>query len=301
MRLLSSTNLSLLLPLLPSVSSLALPGLPDCWRDCVTQILPCKDRDWRCESPTHSHYRASEANLPTLAGFCRQARDTPLLSSAISCIHSDCDLNPFFDPSPLLGPFINRCPRVAANESLLASLTELAHGSPTSSAAAAAAAVSDNEGAEGKLTTTTTFLGIATAEGGILQSFTVPALVGPTGTVFGAPVTEGTNPTSTVTLPWPTLPPNYFLTRAGNEGGGGAASVSVTREIVVAAPVPASGKTSTVISSAGAASAPQETGRGDMTTQGTILDSENKGVRAQGQRGSLLGLMVGVMVGVVWF
>ncbi|KAI4162014.1 MAG: hypothetical protein LQ342_004326 [Letrouitia transgressa] len=203
------------------------------------------------------------------------------------------------DPnSALQGP---RLEIVATNESLLASLTELAHGAPTSSAAAvAAAAVSGNGGAEGKLTTTT-FLGIATVEGGVLQSFTVPAVVGPTGTVFGVPVNKGPEPTNTVTLSWPTLRPDYFLTRAGNNGGGGVASASATKEIVVTSSVPAGGKTSTVISSAGAAGAPKETGGTDMTTQGTILDSENKGARAQGQRGSLLGLMVGVMVGVVWF
>ncbi|KAL8955258.1 MAG: hypothetical protein Q9183_006722, partial [Haloplaca sp. 2 TL-2023] len=74
---------------------------------------------------------------------------------------------------------------------------------------------------EEEVVTTTTYIGIATNVEGQAETFTVPALVEGTGTVFGKPVMgEATPvPTSVVMLPWPNLPVGWFSSSQYTESG----------------------------------------------------------------------------------
>ncbi|KAI4285340.1 MAG: hypothetical protein L6R35_004680, partial [Caloplaca aegaea] len=121
------------------------------------------------------------------------------------------------------------------------------------------------------------------------ETFTVPALLVATGTVYGRPVTEvqGPPPKSTIALPWPTLPVGYFSLSQPPPG--------------TTVPVQALGLVTTP--STGSAAAPTSSGQGsrrggDIEDGGTILDT-NDGPKHGAA--SSLGLMVILVGGVLWF
>ncbi|KAL8947679.1 MAG: hypothetical protein Q9222_006063 [Ikaeria aurantiellina] len=253
-------------------------------------------------------------------GFCRAGRYTPFFANTISCIRQTCNANQPFDPVTLLTPWLENCkkpvyPDIIASASALArqdsgsdnslsspstttqpSPTVVKAGGvrPANNIAATGSAASSTHRAN---VITTTYLGIATNANGQQETFTVPALVGFTETVFGNPVTTVTGtatPTSIITLPWPTLPVGYFSAKH-SLGGAARSSLGGTKT------QQASGSTSVIIAVAfgtsgtsGAAQTGAAGGNG-----GTVLDSGSE-QRPRGAK-SLLGLMVVLLVGVVWF
>ncbi|KAL8995443.1 MAG: hypothetical protein Q9169_004814 [Polycauliona sp. 2 TL-2023] len=298
---LSSVAASFLL-LLPLASTEALPALDPCWRSCFTPKLACKDNDWLCKLLQQVPYSPS---VLTASGFCRKARQSSLLADTVTCIRQSCTGNRPFNPTALLTPFTEHCrkpipPKVLANVNALAAQEEAlpddpnnppilnegaGDGTPVIKLAAAATSAQAN-------TMTTTYIGIATDANGQQQTFAVPALVGPSPTIYGSPVTEieGTaTPTSIVTLPWPTLPVGYFFptSRAGvvsNQPQSATTSLPPNVGVMT--------QTTSVPVGTPAAT------RGDGEEGGTLLES-NVGTR-RGAKSSL-GLMVLLLVGIMWF
>ncbi|KAL9596301.1 MAG: hypothetical protein Q9219_005896 [cf. Caloplaca sp. 3 TL-2023] len=271
MKLLSIVSIvqSLLL-LLPSVSAEALPALAPCWRDCFTS-------------------------------FCRQARTTSLLPDTITCIRQSCTAGRPFSSITLLTPFEEHCndpipPNIITKANALAS-------EKSASSGRAASSILDNgaqDSAPATPSMTTTFIGIATNADGQQETYTVPAIVGATGTVWGKPVSDDfTTPASTITLPWPTLPVGYFSTASSATvsratsapGEQGSESLSGTRAATSTTAVEAE-------SSGTAGSTPSNSPSGDSGGGGTILEA-SEGTKHGA--GSLLGLMVVLTVGVMWF
>ncbi|KAI4236441.1 MAG: hypothetical protein L6R40_006151 [Gallowayella cf. fulva] len=217
-----------ILLLLPLVSAEALPALDPCWRQCITHQLPCADNDWPC--------------------FCRTARQTSLFLDTIACIRQTCTANRPFNPTTLLTPFTEKCKKpiaadILANAQALAAqdptspLASTSPGSPgdiTANAPAFIAAAATTRGRANVITTT--YIGLAANAKGQQETFTVPALLGLTGTIYGSPITkiEGTaTPTSIVTLPWPTLPVGYFFSPSGATPGTDSAGKAVATANIV--------------------------------------------------------------------
>ncbi|KAL8643450.1 MAG: hypothetical protein Q9226_008363, partial [Calogaya cf. arnoldii] len=145
---------------------------------------------------------------------------------------------------------------------------------------------------------TTTYIGIAINANGDQETFTVPALVGLTGTIYGSPVTkiEGTvTPTKVVTLPWPTLPVGYFFSTSGSG-------------VVIKPPVSPTASlrpnigvtTQTTVVPVGTPGAFNQ-GTDHAGEGGTVLEASdpNEGTRKAAK--SSLGLMVVLLVGIMWF
>ncbi|KAL8851495.1 MAG: hypothetical protein Q9221_003595 [Calogaya cf. arnoldii] len=280
---LSSVAASFLL-LLPLVSTEALPALDPCWRRCFTPKLACNDGDWPC--------------------FCRKARQSSLLTGTIACIRQTCTGNRPFDPTALLTPFTEKCrkplpPDILANANAQAiqdtasseTPGHIAGDAPVIRLAAATTSVKAN-------VITTTYIGIATNANGDQETFTVPALVGLTGTIYGSPVTriEGTvTPTNVVTLPWPTIPVGYFFSTSGSRivtKPPASPTTSLKPNIGVT--------TQTTVVPVGTSGAFNQ-GTDNTGEGGTVLEASdpNEGTR-RGAKSSL-GLMVLLLVGVMWF
>ncbi|KAL8902417.1 MAG: hypothetical protein Q9207_004738 [Kuettlingeria erythrocarpa] len=267
----ASTAYSLVL-LLPSVSAEAFPALDPCWRQCVTHLLPCPDGRWKC--------------------FCRQARETALLTDSVACIREQCTSGRPFSPITLLTPFEEKC--MFSDDDLadargLAAQKSAPSNSPDDDLAVRVPTTSTSpSSAPDAAMTTTTYIGIATNVDGKEETYTVPALLVATGTIFGKPITGvqgNATPTSTVTLPWPTLPVGWFSLSQSSE--------TTRASSVVQAP--------TATTAAAAASAPTSTGGPKdekASTGGTILDTSEG--RKHGAASSL-GLMVVLIVGILWF
>ncbi|KAL8860927.1 MAG: hypothetical protein Q9178_002682 [Gyalolechia marmorata] len=223
----SSIACSFLL-LLPLVSTDALPALDPCWRQCFTHELACKDGDWPCALSEAKPNQRLLIIVLTGSGFCRKARQTSLFSETIICIRQTCIGNRPFDPTALLAPFTEKCqkpisPDILANANALAAGNTASSDSSTISddIAVDSPAIKFAATATSSIANliTTTYIGLATNADGQQETFTVPALVGPAGTIYGNPVTKvdgTTTPTSVVTLPWPTLPVGYFFSRSGS-------------------------------------------------------------------------------------
>ncbi|KAL8653403.1 MAG: hypothetical protein Q9210_002121 [Variospora velana] len=225
-----------------------------------------------------------------------------MLSDSVTCIREKCTTGDPFSPAPLLDLFKENC-QVPISPNILDKVKGFAaqrlapSPDPVSSTSA-----QSNAGEASTLEivvtssvtptaekVTTTYIGIATNAEGQQETFTVPALLVAMGTVYGRPVTEvqGPLPTSTITLPWPTLPVGYF-------------SPSQPAPAITA-PVQAPGPVTT--STTGSAAAPTPSSRGSpqgggIEDGGTILDT-NDGPKHGAA--SSLGLMVVLVVGVLWF
>ncbi|KAL8753357.1 MAG: hypothetical protein Q9199_005109 [Rusavskia elegans] len=280
---LSSVVASFLL-LLPLASTEALPALDPCWRRYFTPKLACKDGDWPC--------------------FCRKARQTSLITDTIACIRQTCTGDRPFDPTALLTPFTENCRKPIPSDVLANANAQAAQGTASLDTSAslgktagdilalklAAATTSAKANV-----ITTTYIGIATNANGEQETFTVPALVGLTGTIYGSPVTkiEGTaTPTNVVTLPWPTLPVGYFFSTSR--------SGVVTKPPTSATPslgpnVGVTTRTTAIPVGTSGATSPDS---GDAGEGGIVLEA-SEGTR-QGAKSSL-GLMVVLLVGVMWF
>ncbi|KAL8835917.1 MAG: hypothetical protein Q9176_006601 [Flavoplaca citrina] len=283
---LSSVATSFLL-LLPLASTEALPALDPCWRSCFTPKLACKDGDWPC--------------------YCRKARQTSLLSDTVTCIRQTCTSNRPFSPAALLTPFTEKCrkpisPNVLANVNAVAAqdATSADESTPPSGASEvaddapairfAAAATSDEANV-----ITTTYVGIATNANGEQETFTVPALVGPTGTIYGNPVTkvEGTaTPNNVVTLPWPTLPVGYFFSTSGS------AAVTNPPASPTTSLIPNIGVTTRTTAISVGTPAAGNSGSEEAGQGGTVLEANE--ATTNGAKSSL-GLMVVLLVGITWF
>ncbi|KAL8681130.1 MAG: hypothetical protein Q9186_002723 [Xanthomendoza sp. 1 TL-2023] len=279
--------------LLPFVSAEALPALDPCWRQCFNHELPCADRDWPC--------------------FCRSARQTNLFLTTITCIRQTCTANQPFDPTALLTPFTENCKR-PIDQDILSNAHALAAQDPTfpdnstssiiapdnilaSSPAIRAAAATTAKGRANVITTT--YIGLATNADGLQETYTVPALVGLTGTIYGSPITkvDGTaTPTSIITLPWPTLPVGYFF--PSQSGSGAAATLPSTKATSNTFGVGVTTITSAVVAAETSGANKQETTSGGSGSGGTVLEA-NDGMRYGAK--SSLGLMVVVLVGILWF
>ncbi|KAI4262585.1 MAG: hypothetical protein L6R42_002243 [Xanthoria sp. 1 TBL-2021] len=283
---LSSIVASFLL-LLPQASTEALPALDSCWRRCFTPKLACKDGDCPC--------------------FCRKARQTSLITDTIACIRQTCAGDRPFDPTALLTPFTENCRKPIPSDVLANANAQAAQAAQATASSDTSASLSKNAGDIPALrlaaTTTsakanvitTTYIGIATNANGEQETFTVPALVGLTGTIYGSPVTkiEGTaTPTNVVTLPWPTLPVGYFFSTSR--------SGVITKPPTSATPslgpnVGVTTRTTAIPVGTSGATSPDS---GDAGEGGTVLEV-SEGTR-QGAKSSL-GLMVVLLVGVMWF
>ncbi|CAL8585057.1 hypothetical protein XPA_010636 [Xanthoria parietina] len=277
---LSSAAASFLL-LLPLASTEAFPALDPCWRRCITPKLPCKDGDWPC--------------------FCRTARQTSLFADTIACIRQTCTSDRPFDPIALLTPFTENC-RKPISSDILSNADALAAQDSTLSDISASLSMTAGDIPALQLTTsvkanviTTTYIGIATNSDGQRETFTVPALVGVAGTIYGSPVTkiDGTaSPTKVVTLPWPTLPVGYLISTSRS---GVVTKPPASAATTLGPNVGVTTRTMAVpVGTAGAISA----GSGDSGEGGTVLEA-SEGTR-QGAKSSL-GLMVVLLVGVMWF
>ncbi|KAL8782264.1 MAG: hypothetical protein Q9213_005538 [Squamulea squamosa] len=285
MRLLSIACSFLLL--LRAASTEALPALDPCWRPCFTHELACKDGDWPC--------------------FCRKARRTDIFSRTITCIRETCTGNRPFNPTALLTPFTEDCqkpipPDVLANANALAaqnttssedlnssgSLKDITANTATfRSAATSLSAKAD--------VATTTFIGLAINANSQQETFIVPALVESTKTIYGSPVTgvkEKATPTSTITLPWPTLPVGYFFPQSGS---GAVTNPTVEAATSLGPNIGVTTRTSVVVVETTGASTQEP---GDAEGGGTVLEA-NQGSK-QGRKSSL-GLMVVLLIGVIWF
>ncbi|KAL8670308.1 MAG: hypothetical protein Q9168_005148 [Polycauliona sp. 1 TL-2023] len=254
-----------------------------CWRSCLTPKLACKDGDMPC--------------------YCRAARQTSLLADTITCIRQTCTANRPFNPTALLTPFTEQCRKpIPANK--LANINALAAqdgASPDASNSPIIAAQYAGNGAPVKLAAAVTsaeanvisstyVIGIANNAKGEQETFTFPAVVGASETVYGSPVTtiDGTvTPTNVITMPFPTLPVGYFFptSRAG--------VVSIPPLPTTSGLPPNVGVTT--LTSAIPVGTPQA---GDGAEGGTLLAS-SEGMR-RGAKSSL-GLMVVLLVGVMWF
>ncbi|KAL8727428.1 MAG: hypothetical protein Q9181_005715 [Wetmoreana brouardii] len=285
---LSTVPYSFLL-LLPSVSTEALPALDPCWRQCVTHKLPCADGHWPC--------------------FCRTARTTPFLADSVTCIRQNCTADEPFSPTELLTPFQETCKKPIPS-AVIAHANALAAQDPASTPISTAIAVAltaeetgvDNNPASGvakqKHTSvprdtndvTTTYIGIATNANGQQETFTVPALVGVTGTIYGSPVTKAqgsVTATSVVTLPWPTLPVSWFSTV--HAPASGASSVARASGSQSGSPVATDAATATTSSTGTSSAGSRQTSRSEEG--GTVLDTSSG---RQHRAGSSLGLMPGL-------
>ncbi|KAL8974547.1 MAG: hypothetical protein Q9197_001225 [Variospora fuerteventurae] len=241
---------------------------------------------------------ASSSLLST--SFCRAARSSSMLSDSVTCISEKCTAGGPFSPAPLLDLFkedcqvpispniLNKVKRLAAQrlapspDPVSSTSVQSNAGEASTSEAAVKSSVTPKE-------VTTTYIGIATNAEGQQETFTVPALLVATGTVYGRPVTEvqGPPPTSTIALPWPTLPVGYFSLSQPAPG--------------TTAPVQALGPVTTP--STGSAAARTSSGQrspqgGDIEDGGTILDT-NDGPKHGAA--SSLRLTVVLVVGVLWF
>ncbi|KAL8732772.1 MAG: hypothetical protein Q9166_002554 [cf. Caloplaca sp. 2 TL-2023] len=260
-----------------------------CWRQCFTHELACKDNDWPC--------------------FCHKARRTSLLNDTVICIRRSCTGDRSFNPTALLTPFTETCripipPDNLANANLLATQGTTSTSNSTSSgtpndiaanAPGSRVATATARAAKANVITTT-YIGIATNVNGQQEIFTVPALVGLTGTIYGSPVTQvqGTaTPTSVITLPWPTLSVGYFFTNSASGAvtilSGKAAGTSLGPNVGVTT------RTSVVAAATSRASSQQT---GDSGEGGTAFEA-NEGTKIGAE--SSLGLMVVLLVGVMWF
>ncbi|KAI4115613.1 MAG: hypothetical protein LQ345_003829 [Seirophora villosa] len=228
--------------------------------------------------------------------FCKAARTSSMLSDSVTCIREKCTAGHPFSPAALLDPFHEQC-KLPISSNILNDIEGLAAQrlapspepvSPTNEAPSSGIVVTSSLPSTAE-EVTTTYIGIATNADAQRETFTVPALLVATGTVYGKPVTEaeGALPSSTITLPWPTLPVGYF-------------SLSQSAPLTIATvPVPSPATTPTMESAATATASSQgspQAGGGDGG--GTILDT-NAGPK-QGAASSL-GLMVVLVVGVLWF
>ncbi|KAI4123665.1 MAG: hypothetical protein LQ338_005155 [Usnochroma carphineum] len=242
--------------------------------------------------------------------FCRAARTTSLLSDSVSCIRQNCTAGRPFLSTALLTPVEEKC-KEPISPNILANANRLAAQDPAFSidVAPSLASLAAKNGAKDGLAirviattnkpssfhdVTTTYIGIATDANGQQETFTVPALLVATGTVYGKPVTKvqgPESPTSTVTLPWPTLPVGYF-------------SLSQSTPSRTTSLVQAPGLSTTATTTSAAAAGPSSTNSqksqktGKTSDEGTILDTSDGPKHGAG---SSLGLMVVLMVGVVWF
>ncbi|KAL9011276.1 MAG: hypothetical protein Q9173_003867 [Seirophora scorigena] len=234
--------------------------------------------------------------------FCEAARTSSMLSDSVTCIHEKCTAGDPFSPAALLDPFHEQC-KIPISSNILNNVEGLAAQrrapspepvSRTNAQSGAGEAPSSGIVVTSSLSSTaeevtTTYIGIATNADAQRETFTVPALLVATGTVYGKPVTEaqGALPSSTITLPWPTLPVGYF-------------SLSQSAPLTIApVPVPGPTTTPTMESAATATASGQgspQTGGGDGG--GTILDT-NAGPKHGAA--SSLGLMIVLVVGVLWF
>ncbi|KAL8799578.1 MAG: hypothetical protein Q9182_005789 [Xanthomendoza sp. 2 TL-2023] len=283
-----ATTASSFLFLLPCVSSEALPALDPCWRQCFTRKLPCADRDWPC--------------------FCRSARQTDLFPNTISCIRQTCTANQPFNPTALLTPFTENCkkpidPDVLSNAHALAAQDPASPDNSTSLVAPVAnpppARVAPATTAGGANVITTTYIGLATNANGQQETFTVPALVGLTGTIYGSPLTkvDGTaTPTSIITLPWPTLPVGYFSPQSGSGSGSVTPPTAKPTSLSNTFGIGVTTITSAVVAKTSGTSNDPE--RGGSGSGGTVLET-SEGTRFRTK--SSLGLMIVVLVGVLWF
>ncbi|KAL8702556.1 MAG: hypothetical protein Q9201_004273 [Fulgogasparrea decipioides] len=247
-------------------------------------------------------------------GFCRTARTTPFLADSVTCILQNCTAGQPFSSTALLTPFQQGCkkpipPAIIANVNALAAQDP---GSTAISSAPAAASTARETGADNDPSfrdaiptsvpkhtnaVTTTYIGIATNANGQQETFTVPALIGLTGTIYGNPVTKAqgsVTPTSVVTLPWPTLPVSWFSSGHGTAAGASPvarASGSQSRN-----PVATDAATATSSSTGTSSAGTKQTSTSEEG--GTILDTSDG---RQHGAGSSLGLVVVLLVGVMWF
>ncbi|KAI4265982.1 MAG: hypothetical protein L6R38_009034 [Xanthoria sp. 2 TBL-2021] len=270
--------------LLPLASTEALPALDPCWRRCFTPKLACKDGDWPC--------------------FCREARQTSLITDTIACILQTCTGDRTFDPTALLTTFTENCRKPIPSDVLANANVQAAQDTASSDTSASLSKTAGDIPALNLAATTTsakanvittTYIGIATNANGEQETFTMPALVGLTGTIYGSLVTkiEGTvTPRNVVTLPWPTLPVGYFFSTSRS----GVVTKPPTSAIPSLGPnVGVTTRTTTIPVGTSGATSPdsQDDGEG-----GTVLEA-SEGTR-QGAKSSL-GLMVVLLVGVMWF
>ncbi|KAI4244202.1 MAG: hypothetical protein LQ352_006893 [Teloschistes flavicans] len=206
-----------------------------------------------------------------------------------------------FDPITLLTPFQENCKKPLA-PSIYANANALAAQDPAISPTTAPHLSSTTRGGNTDDTQpssvpaapppasimTTTYIGIATHPNGAQETYTVPALVGPTRTIFGSPVTKapGTaKPTSTVTLPWSIPAPASSTKHSTTLATSSARAPSLTSSS--SSPTTASGTS--------------KTGTGASGNDGTVLDADNSSVLQHSAGSSLLGLMIVVLVAVIWF
>ena len=248
----------------------------------------------------------------TGSGFCRKARQTSLFSETVICIRQTCTDDRPFDPTALLTPFTEKCqkpisPDILANANALAAQNTASSDSSNSSATSDDIAVNSPAIKFAATATsaianviTTTYIGLATNADGQQETFTVPALVGPAGTIYGNPVTkvDGTaTPTSVVTLPWPTLPVGYFFSRSGS----GAVTNSPAKAPTSWGPNIGVTTQTTAIAVRTSEVSSQETEDSEAVGPGeggTVLEA-NKSTRQAAK--SSLGLMVVLLVAVMWF
>ncbi|KAL8685192.1 MAG: hypothetical protein Q9224_005919, partial [Gallowayella concinna] len=221
--------------------------------------------------------------------FCRNARQTNLFLTTITCIRQTCTANQPFNPTALLTPFTENCKR-PIDPDILSNAHALAAQDPTfpdnstspntpdnilaSSPAIRAAAATTAKGRANVITTT--YIGLATNADGQQETYTVPALVGLTGTIYGSPITkvDGTaTPTSIITLPWPTLPVEYFF--PSQSGSGAAATRPSTKATSNTLGVGVTTITSSVVPAETSGASRQETTSGGSGPGGTVLEANN--------------------------
>ncbi|KAL8829023.1 MAG: hypothetical protein Q9170_006351 [Blastenia crenularia] len=228
------------------------------------------------------------------------------------CIRQTCTAGQPFSPVALLTLFEENCknplpPTILSNASALAVQDSVSSQSPAPSTTADSvnetpavkAAAASTIPLAHPSAITTTFLGIATDANGQQETFTVPALVGITGTIWGKPVTGepgAASPTSTVTLPWPTLPVGYFSMT--HSSGTLSPSASGQQNSMGGNQKPAIQSSPTAVEGSTGTRGQKGSATGVGNDGGTVLEaSEGTIHRAE----SSLGLMVVLMVGVMWF
>lgn len=229
-------------------------------------------------------------------GFCREARTTSLLSDSVACIRQQCTAGQPFSPITLMTPFEEKC-ELPIDDFVVAKRLAAQNSAASSSAdddlaVRVPATLTSPSSALDTASTTTTYIGIATNVDGREETFTVPALLVATGTVYGKPITGvrgSATPTSTVTLPWPTLPVGWFSSSQST-------TIMAPSSLVQA---PRSTTTATISSTSTAMpTSSSSQGNRESNDGGTILDTSNG--RKHGAASSF-GLMVVLVVGILWF
>ncbi|KAL8767872.1 MAG: hypothetical protein Q9209_005764 [Squamulea sp. 1 TL-2023] len=229
-----------------------------------------------------------------------------MFSRTTTCIRQTCTGNRPFNPTPLI-PFTENCQKPISPE-VLAYANALAAQNTTSSSDWSSSGSSEDVtlnaptcrlaatslSAEAKVATST-YVGLAINADSQQETFTVPALVESMETIYGSPITkvEGkATPTSTISLPWPTLPIGYFFSQSGS----GAVTNPSTEAATSLGPNASVTRQTSAVAVGTSGASTQEPA--DAEGGGTVLEA-NQGSKQGGK--SSLGLMVVLLIGVIWF